>query len=111
MTRVIGAVLTRTVFLPVDCKPTDQVTLGFVPVVDAFKDWMVNGRRVNAAQRVNIGDRLPGDVTVHGELRGDWNCDPAGTIYPYCADVAVARGLTKALRFDAGISFGVSQTF
>jgi len=96
--------------LPVDYKLTDRITFALVPEVDAFKDSTGDGRHVNTAQLVNIGYSLPHNVTIYGELWGDWNFDPAGTIRQYSADVAVAWGFTQYMQFDAGLNFGLNRS-
>jgi hypothetical protein len=81
-----------------------------VPELDAFKDSARDGRHINTAQLINIGYSLPNDVTLYGELWGDWNFNPLRTIQQYSADIAVAWGLTKYLQFDAGFNFGLNHS-
>lgn len=95
--------------LPVNYKLTDKITLTTAPEVDDYKDAAGTGRHLNTAQLVNIGYSLPHNVTVYGELYGDWNLDPSGTIRQYTADVAAAWGLTQYLQVDAGLNFGLNR--
>lgn len=95
--------------MPINYKLTDKITLTTVPEVDDFKDAAGTGRHLNTAQLVNVGYSLPHNVTVYGELYGDWNLDPSGTIRQYTADVAAAWGLTKYLQVDAGLNFGLNR--
>lgn len=95
--------------LPISYKLTDKLTFVTVPEVDAYKDSTGSGRHVNTAQLVNLGYSLPHNVTVYGELWGDWNFDPTGTVRQYSADVAAAWGLTKHLQVDAGLNFGLNR--
>ena len=97
------------VILPVNYKLTDKITLTTVPEVDDFKDAAGTGRHVNTAQLVNVGYSLPYNLTAYGELYGDWNFDPAGTIRQYTADVALAWGITKYLQVDTGLNFGLNR--
>ena len=95
--------------MPVNYKLTDKLTLTTVPEVDVFKDSTGDGRHANTAQLVNLGYSLPNNVTIYGELWGDWNFDPAGTIKQYSADVAAAWGVTKYFQVDAGLNFGLNK--
>ena len=97
------------VILPVGIKLTDKLNLTTVPEVDAYKDSAGDGRHLNTAQLVNIGYSLPNNVTVYGELWGDWNFDPSGEIDQYSADLAVAWGMTKTLQLDGGLNFGLNH--
>ena len=81
-----------------------------MPEVDAFKDSTGDGRHLNTAQLVNIGYSLPNNVTLYGELWGDWNFDPMRSIKQVSADIAVAWGFTKYLQFDAGLNFGLNRS-
>ncbi len=95
--------------VPVNYKLTDKITLTTAPEVDDLKDAAGTGRHANTAQLVNIGYSLPHGVTVYGELYGDWNFDPSGTVRQYTADLAAAWGLTKYLQVDAGLNFGLNR--
>ncbi|MBE7218605.1 MAG: transporter [Caulobacteraceae bacterium] len=95
--------------LPVNYKLTDKITLTTAPEVDAFKDSVGDGRHLNTAQLINVGYSLPHNVTIYGELWGDWNYDPVRTVRQYSADTAVAWGLTKYLQVDAGLNFGLNR--
>ena len=90
-------------------KLSDKLTLALAPEVDAYADADGSGRHLNHIEVVNLGYSLPQNVTVYGELWGDWNYDPAGTIKQYSADVAVAWGMTKSLQLDGGLNFGLNR--
>lgn len=90
-------------------KLNDLWTLALAPEVDAYADADGSGRHVNHVEVINLGRSLPHNVTVSGEVWGDWNYDPAGTIRQYSADVAAAWGLTKFLQLDAGLNFGLNR--
>ncbi len=93
----------------VSYKLSDVWTLALSPEVDAYADSTGSGRHVNHIEVINLGLALPQSVTVSGELWGDWNYDPAGTIKQYSADVAVAWGMTKFMQLDAGLNFGLNR--
>jgi hypothetical protein len=95
--------------LPIDYKLTEKITLATVPEVDDFKDSVGDGHHVNTAQLVNVGYSLPANVTVYGELWGDWNYDPVKEIDQYSADVAAAWGVTNYFQLDAGLNFGLNR--
>lgn len=97
------------VLLPVNYKLTDLITLTTVPEIDFFKDAVGNGRHVNTVQLINLGVSLPHGFTLYGELWGDWNFDPTGTMRQFSADAAVAYGVTPHLQLDAGLNFGLNK--
>ena len=90
-------------------KLSDVWTLAISPEVDAYKDAEGDGRHVNHIEVINVGRTLPHDLTVYGELWGDWNYDPTGTIRQYSADVAVAWAMTKSFQLDGGLNFGLNK--
>lgn len=93
----------------VSYKLSDVWTLALSPELDAYQDGDGSGRHLNHIEVVNLARSLPHNVTVYGELWGDWNYDPSGTIRQYTADVAVAWGLSKYLQLDAGLNFGLNR--
>ena len=95
--------------MPVNYKLTSILTLTIDPEVDLYKDSTGDGRHVNTSQLVNIGVSLPHNFTLYGELWGDWNFDPAGTVKQYSADTAIAYGVTNYLQLDAGLNFGLNR--
>lgn len=97
------------VLLPVNYKLTDLITLTTVPEIDVYKDAIGNGRHVNTAQLINVGVSLPHGFTLYGELWGDWNFDPAGTLRQFSADAALAYGVTPYLQLDVGLNFGLNK--
>ena len=64
---------------------------------------------MNHIEVVNVGYSLPANVTVSGEVWGDWNYDPSGTVRQYSADVAVAWQMRKDLQLDGGLNFGLNR--
>ncbi len=90
-------------------KLTDKLTLAASPELDAYQDGAGDGRHLNHIEVVNLGYSLPHNVTVYGELWGDWNYDPDGTTRQYSADVAAAWVLHNTLQLDAGLNFGLNR--
>ncbi len=103
-----GAVEGGVIF-PISYKLTDKLSITTAPEFDDFKDAVGTGRHFNTAQLVNIGYSLPANVTVYGELWGDWNYDRAGLIQQASADVAASWGLTNTLQLDGGLNFGLNH--
>jgi hypothetical protein len=97
------------VVVPVNLKLNDKVTLTFAPEADAFKDAVGSGRHFNTAQVINVGYSLPNDYTVYGEVWGDWNFDPTGTVRQYSLDFAVAKLVNKSFQLDGGVNFGLNR--
>jgi Putative MetA-pathway of phenol degradation len=98
------------VLLPVAYALTDKLTVSTSPEFDSLKDADGVGHHFNTAQVVNLGYALPHDVTVYGELWGNWNVDPARTVRQYSADAAVAWAITKDLQVDCGLNVGLNRS-
>jgi Putative MetA-pathway of phenol degradation len=96
--------------IPVNYKLNDNLTLTTVPEADLYKNAVGVGRHANMVQLINLAAALPGNVTVYGELWGDWNFDPSGTVAQYSADTALAYGVTSYLQLDAGLNFGLNRS-
>jgi hypothetical protein len=95
--------------LPVNYKLSDTLTLTTVPEFDLLKNALDDGRHANTAQLINLGWSLPGNFTLYGELWGDWNMDPSGTVTQASADTALAYGVTPYLQLDIGMNFGLNK--
>lgn len=97
------------VIAPINIKLNDQWSIGFAPEADALLDSNGSGRHFNTAQTFNVGYSLPNDWTVYGELWGDWNFDPAGTVKQASLDFGVAKLIGKNLQLDGGVNFGLNH--
>ncbi len=97
------------IIVPVNYQLTDKLVLTTVPEFDSLKDGDGVGHHFNTAQLVNVAYSLPHDLTVYGELWGDWNVDPSGTVRQYSADVALAWAFSKTLQFDVGFNAGLNR--
>jgi hypothetical protein len=95
--------------LTIAYKLTDALTVTTQPEVDDLKNTFGDGRHVNTAQLIDLNYSLPNNVSVAGELWGDWNYDPTGTIKQYSADAAISWGVTKYFQLDAGLNFGLNR--
>ena len=96
--------------VPVNIKLNDSLTLTTVPEFDLYKNTVSGGRHANMVQLINLAAALPGNFTLYGELWGDWNFDPSGTVVQYSADTALAYGVTPYLQLDAGLNFGLNRS-
>ena len=94
--------------MPVNYKLSDSLTLTTVPELDFLKNAANDGRHANTAQLINLGWAI-GSFTLYGELWGDWNMDPSGTVAQASADTALAYGVTPYLQLDVGANFGLNK--
>jgi len=63
------------------------------------------------AQVASLGWSMSPRLTLSGELWGQWNWDPAGTVRQYSADASIAYLASQAVQLDAGANVGLnSQT-
>jgi hypothetical protein len=97
------------VMFPVTYAVTDNLMLTTMPEFDALKDGDGAGHHFNTAQLVNVGYALPNNVTVYGELWGNWNVDPGRTVRQFSVDAAVTWGITKYLQVDSGVNVGLNR--
>ena len=95
--------------LPASYKLNSLLTFTITPEVDDLKDSDGTGHHLNTEQLINVGVSLPQNVTVYGELWGDWNFDPTGTVRQYSADVAAAYVIGQYLQLDGGLNFGLNR--
>jgi hypothetical protein len=95
---------------PVNIKLGGPFTLTLDPEFDLLKDSIGEGRHPNTAQLINLGIALPNNLTLYGELWGDWNFDPRGLIRQYSADTSLAWGVTARLQLDIGVNVGLNRT-
>ncbi len=94
---------------PINLTLDSRWGLTFSPEVDVFKDQTGDGRHFNTSQTVNLSCNLPRDVTLYGELWGDWNFDPAGTVRQVSVDFAVTKLVDKLFKIDGGINIGLNR--
>ena len=94
--------------VPASYALTGKLTATIGPEVDVYADSVGGGDHLNTAQLFNLAYSLPDRVTVYGEIYGDWNFDPRGTVRQYSADVAVAWGVTKYFQLDSGLNIGLN---
>jgi hypothetical protein len=95
--------------VPVNIKLSSVFSLALQPEVDDLADAAGGGHHPATSEDVNLGLSLPHNITVFGELWGQWDFDPAGTVRQYSADIAAALGLGRDTQLDAGINFGLNR--
>lgn len=81
------------------------------PEFDALADNHGSGRHLNIASPLSLSYPATKTITVFGELWGDVNYDPAGTVIQASADIAAAWIPAKAPTFqlDGGLNFGLNR--
>ena len=94
---------------PLNIKLSSALSLALQPEVDDLEDAAGGGHHVATSEDVNLGLSLRHNITVFGELWGQWDFDPAGTVRQYSADVAAALGLGRDTQLDAGVNFGLNR--
>lgn len=76
-------------------------------------DWLANGdgsgHHLAMTQVIGVGWQLSSKLSLSGELWGQWNWDPAGTVRQATADAAVAYLINNNLQLDGGTSIGLNR--
>lgn len=85
------------------------VVLSFDPELDWRVDADGSGHHAATVQVFNVGASLTKQLSVSGELWGQWDWDPAGTSRQYSADGSVAYLLGNSVQLDAGANFGLNH--
>ena len=104
-----NGVVEQGALLPVTYKLNSVVSVTTVPEMDDLKDDVGAGHHINTQQLVNFSFSLPQNVTLYGELWGEWNFDPTGTVHEYSADVAASYVIGQYLQLDGGLNFGLNR--
>ena len=94
--------------IPASYQLTQKLSVGTTPEFDDYADAVGAGRHFNMAQVVTLAYAVPHNVTLYGEVYGDWNYDPTGTVRQYSADVAASWLMTPTFQLDAGLNFGLN---
>ena len=94
---------------PVNVRLSGPLSVTVQPEFDALANAAGGGHHLAFSQDAAVALSLPHDVTVFGELWGQWDFDPAGTGRQYSADIAAALGLGRDSQLDAGINFGLNR--
>jgi hypothetical protein len=95
--------------VPVNIKLSSSLSLAAQPELDALENGDGSGHHLAVSQDFSLGWSLPHNVTMFGEIWGQWDFDPAATQRQYSADIAAALGLGRDSQLDAGINFGLNR--
>ncbi|WP_309662061.1 transporter [Sphingomonas sp.] len=95
--------------VPVGLALGGPVTVTFGPEVDVLADADGSGRHFGLTNLVSLSVAVAPRVTVGGELWGNWNLDPAGTVKQASADAAIAYAASNALQLDLGANVGLNR--
>lgn len=85
------------------------LSIGLTSEVDWAADADGRGHHAAMAQVVSLGWQVTDKLNLSGELWGQWDWDPAGTMRQASADGAVAYLVNKNLQLDAGVDFGLNR--
>ena len=88
-------------------KTNFSVTLG--PELDWLADGGGSGHHFAMAQVIGVSWQVSPKLNLSGELWGQWNWDPAGTVRQATADAAMAYLVNNNLQLDGGANFGLNR--
>lgn len=85
--------------------------LAVVPEVDALANAVGSGRHANGSLDLALSYPVTKTVTLSGEIWGDANWDPSGTIYQATFDLGAAWIPPKSPTFqlDGGVNIGLNR--
>lgn len=89
--------------------PKSPLSIGLTPEVDWVADGDGRGHHAAMAQVASLGWQVTPKFSLSGEIWGQWDWDPAGTIRQASADGAVAYLVRSDLQIDAGANFGLNN--
>ena len=85
--------------------------LAVAPEVDALANAVGSGHHVNGSLDLALAYPLTKTVTVDGEIWGDANFDPTGTVYQASFDLGASwiPASVPTLQFDGGVNLGLNR--
>jgi hypothetical protein len=89
--------------------PGTPLSLGLTPELDWLADADGHGHHAAMAQVAGFGWQVSDRLALTGELRGQWDWDPAGTMRQYAAGASAAFLAGKDVQLDAGANFGLNR--
>jgi hypothetical protein len=89
--------------------PKSTLSIGVTPELDWVADGDGHGHHVAMVQVASLGWQVTDKLNLSGDLWGQWDLDPAGTMRQYSADGSVAYLVNNDLQIDAGANFGLSR--
>jgi hypothetical protein len=79
------------------------------PEVDLVADSIGSGYHLATVQVASVGVALTDRFSISGDLWGQWDFDPAGTVRQYSLDGAAAFLLSDRVQLDAGANLGLNR--
>jgi hypothetical protein len=89
--------------------PNSALTVSMTPEIDWAADADGHGHHALGANVVNLGWQADSKLNLSGEIWGQADWDPAGTIRQWSADAAAAYQPTKRTQLDLGANFGLNR--
>jgi len=89
--------------------PKTPFSIGLTPEADWLADADGHGHHAGMAQVVSLGWQVSDKLGLSGELWGQWDWDPDGTVPQYSADASAAFLVSNDLQLDAGANFGLNR--
>lgn len=90
--------------------PNSPLSIGFTPELDWLADADGRGRHVAMAQVASLGWQASDRLNLSGEIWGQWDWGPAGTVRQASADGSVAYLIASDIQLDAGINVGINRS-
>ena len=95
--------------VPLSFAVVGPVTATLGPEVDVLADADGSGRHIGLVNLVSLSAVVAPRVTLGGEIWGNWNLDPAGTVRRASADAAIAYAASNVLQLDLGANVGLNR--
>jgi hypothetical protein len=89
--------------------PNSPLSIGLTPEMDWVADADGRGHHARMAQVASLGWQLSPRLNLSGEIWGQWDWDPAGTIRQVSADGSIAWLANHDIQLDAGANFGLNR--
>jgi len=89
--------------------PNTPLGIGLTPELDWLADADGHGHHAAMAQVVSLGWEVTDRLSVSGELWGQWDWDPDGTVRQVSADASAAYLVSSDVQLDAGANFGLNR--
>ena len=97
--------------VPIDYSiPKTSFNVAVGPELDWLADNIGSGHHVAMVQVIGLGWQASSKLNLSGDLWGQWNWDPSGTVRQASAGAAAAYLVNNDLQLDAGANFGLNRT-
>lgn len=98
------------VAFPIDGSvPGSPLSFTVGPEIDVNADSDGHGYHLGMVQVISLGATVLPRLTLAGELWGNWDFDPAGTVRQYSVDANAAYLLSNDVQLDVGANFGLNR--